>query len=209
MLKVFSSPVNASYFNPPNPDLLSLYRRSNPIKIWPTYAVPPTTTLYPRSTYDLWRAGSSPTIFNRLKNLSRSPRPLRAGPTKPLCILDQHTLSPIKARSFFQSGRERGLIGSLVWTGLKLHSHQTADQLPTNADHFLWLGLVWSGKKLPALIQERIYPRSTPAVYALYPWCTHAQIPLFPTYPRPSGWPIPALHDQSPTYYWCNYAHYA
>ena len=63
-------------------------------------------------------------FFNRLKNLSRSPRPLRAGPTNPRCILDQHTLSPIKARSlpirlFFQSGRERGLIGSLVWTGLK------------------------------------------------------------------------------------------
>ena len=154
-------------------------------------------------------SGIIPTIFNRLKNLSRSPRPLRAGPTKPLCILDQHTLSPIKARSFFQSGRERGLIGSLVWTGLKLHSHQTADQPPTNADKFLWLGLVWSGKKLPALIEERIYPRSTPAVSALYPWCTHAQIPLFPTYPRPSGWPIPALHDQPPTYSWCNYAHYA
>ena len=63
-------------------------------------------------------------FFNRLKNLSHSPRPLRAGQTNPSCILDQHTLSPIKARSlpirpFFQSGRERGLIGSLVWTGLK------------------------------------------------------------------------------------------
>ena len=64
-------------------------------------------------------------LFNRLKNLSRSARPLRAGPTNSRCILDQHTLSPIKACSlpicpFFQSGRERGLIGSLVWTGLKL-----------------------------------------------------------------------------------------
>ena len=48
-----------------------------------------------------------------------------------------------------------------------------------------------------------------PAVSALYPWCTNAQIPLFPTYPRPSGWPIPALYDQPPTYSWCNYAHYA
>ena len=58
-------------------------------------------------------------FFNRLKNLSRSPRPLRAGPTNPRCILDQHTLSPTKARllpirPFFQSGRERGLVGSLV-----------------------------------------------------------------------------------------------
>ena len=65
------------------------------------------------------------------------------------------------------------------------------------------------GKKLPALIEEPIYPRSTPAVSVLYPWCTHAQIPLFPIYPRPSCWPIPALHDQPPTYSWYNYAHYA
>ena len=48
-------------------------------------------------------------LFNRLKNLSRSPWPLRAGPTNPRCILDQHTLSSIKTRSlliriFFQSG---------------------------------------------------------------------------------------------------------
>ena len=55
-------------------------------------------------------------FFNRLKNWSRSP-------TNPRCILDQHRLSPIKARSlpirqFFQCGRERQLIGSLVWTGL-------------------------------------------------------------------------------------------
>ena len=57
---------------------------------------------------------------------------------------------------------------------LKLNLHQTADQPTTNADQFLWLGRVWSGKKLPALIEERIYPRSTPAVSALYPWCTHA-----------------------------------
>ena len=92
---------------------------------------------------------------------------------------------------------------------LKLHSHQTPDQPPLIPDQFLWLGRVWSGKKLPALIEERIYPRSTPAVSALYPWCTHAQIPLFPTYTRPSGWPIPALYDQPPTYSWCNHAHYA
>ena len=62
-------------------------------------------------------------FFNRLKILSRSPRPLRVDPTNFRCILDQHSLSPIKARSlsirpFFQSGRERGFIGSLVWTGL-------------------------------------------------------------------------------------------
>ena len=97
----------------------------------------------------------------------------------------------------------------VLWITLKLHSHQTADKPPLNADQFLWLGRVWSGKKLPALIEERIYPRSTPAVSALYPWCTHAQIPLFPTYTRPSNWPIPALYDQPPTYSWWNYAHCA
>ena len=80
---------------------------------------------------------------------------------------------------------------------------------PTNADQFLWLGRVWSGKKLSALIEERIYARSTPTVSPLYPWCTHAEIPLFPTYTRPFGWPIPDLYDQPPTYSWCNYAHYA
>ena len=31
-------------------------------------------------------------FFNRLKNWSRSPRPLRVGSTNPQCILDQHTL---------------------------------------------------------------------------------------------------------------------
>ena len=117
LFKDSSSPVKASSFNPLSPDLLTLYCRPNLIKIWPTYALPPTTTLYPRSTNDLWRAGSSPTIFNRLKNLSRSPRPLRAGPTNPRCILDQHTLSPIKpahCRSvhFSRAGESWG------WSGL-------------------------------------------------------------------------------------------
>ena len=63
-------------------------------------------------------------FFKRLKNWSRSPGPLKAGPTNPRCTLDQHTLSPIKIRSlpirpFFQNGWDRGLIGSLVCTGIK------------------------------------------------------------------------------------------
>ena len=69
MFKDPSSPVKASNLNTLNPDLLTLYRRPSPIKIWPTYAVPPTTTLNPRSTYDLWRAGSSPTIFQPVEKL--------------------------------------------------------------------------------------------------------------------------------------------
>ena len=56
-------------------------------------------------------------FFNRLKNLSRSPRPLRAGPTNPRCILDQHTLPrsrPAHCRSvhFSRAGESGG------WSGL-------------------------------------------------------------------------------------------
>ena len=88
-------------------------------------------------------------FFNRLKNLSRSPRPLRAGPTNPRCILDQHTLSPMKARSlpirqFFKSRRERGLIGSLVWTGLKgLFSTFTSFTRIQNYNKLLPLSLIF------------------------------------------------------------------
>ena len=82
-----SSPVKASNFNPLNPDLLTLYRRPNPIKIWPTYAVPPTTTLYPRSTYDLWRAGSSPTIFQPVENFIPLTTTSQSGTDQPLLYL--------------------------------------------------------------------------------------------------------------------------
>ena len=80
VFKESSSPVKASSFNPLSPDLLTLYRRLNPIKIWPTYAVPPTTTLYPRSTYDLWRAGSSPTIFQPVEKLIPLTTTSQSGP---------------------------------------------------------------------------------------------------------------------------------
>ena len=69
VLKDSRSPVKASNFNPLNPDLLTLYRRPNPIKIWPTYAVPPTTTLHPRSTYDPWRARSPRPFFQPVEKL--------------------------------------------------------------------------------------------------------------------------------------------
>ena len=75
-----SSPVKASSFNPLSPDLLTLYRRLNPIKILPTYAVPPTTTLFPRSTYDLRRAGSSPTIFQPVEKLIPLTTTSQSGP---------------------------------------------------------------------------------------------------------------------------------
>ena len=80
VFKESSSPVKASSFNPLSPDLLTLYRRLNPIKIWPTYAVPPTTTLCPRSTYDLWRAGSSPTIFQPVEKLIPLTTTSQSGP---------------------------------------------------------------------------------------------------------------------------------
>ena len=116
-----SYPVKASNFNKLNPDLLSLFRRPSPIKIWPTYAIPPTTTLYPRSTYDLWRAGSSPTIFQPVEKLIPLTTSSQSGPDQPppyfrptYALPDQGPL--IADPSIFL---ERGLIGSLVWTGLK------------------------------------------------------------------------------------------
>ena len=92
-----------------------------------------------------------------------------------------------------------------------IHTRQPTNPrpMPTNFYGLVGYHRVKKFLKLPAPIEERIYPRSTPAVSALFPWCTHAQIPLFPTYTRPSAWPIPALYDQPPTYSWCNYAHYA
>ena len=80
VFKDSSSPVKACCFNPLSPDQLTLYRRPNPIKIWPIYAVPPTTTLYPRSTYDLWRAGSSPTIFQPVEKLILLTTTSQSGP---------------------------------------------------------------------------------------------------------------------------------
>ena len=80
MFKDSSSPVKASSFNPLMPDLLTLYRRLNPIKIWPTYAASPTTTLYPRSTYDMCRAGSSPTIFQPVEKLIPLTTTSQSGP---------------------------------------------------------------------------------------------------------------------------------
>ena len=113
VFKDSSSPVKASRFYPLNPDLLTLYRWPHSIKIWPTYAVPPTTTQH---TTCGERDHHRP-FFNRLKNLSRSPRPLRACPTNPRCILDQHTLSrsgPAHCRSvhFSRAGESGG------WSGL-------------------------------------------------------------------------------------------
>ena len=119
VFKDSSSPVKASSFNPLSPTYLRCIAdqtRSNYDQ--PTlYRRPPRCT--PAQHTTCGERDHPRPFFNRLKNSSRSPRPLRAGPTKPRCILDQHTLSPIKARSlpirpFFQSGRERGLIGSLV-----------------------------------------------------------------------------------------------
>ena len=57
------------------------------------------------------------------------------------------------------------------------------------------------GKKCPALIEESTKNVYIPDQHPLYLRCIpdapkQALIPLFPTYPRPSGWPIHALHGQ-------------
>ena len=91
------------------------------------------------------------------------------------------------------------------WWCLKATFTPDSRPAPTNANQFLWI----VGFDRVGLIVERIYPRSTPPVSALYPWCPYAQITLFSTYPHPSGLSSPTLHDLPPTYSWNNYAHNA
>ena len=111
VFKDSSSPVKGSNFNPLNPDLVTLYRRPNPIKIWPTYAVSPTTTLYPRSTYDLWRAGLSPTIFQPVEKLIPLTTTSQSGPDQPpLYFRPTYALpdqGPLTADPFIFPERER------------------------------------------------------------------------------------------------------
>ena len=83
VFKDSSSPVKACNFNPLNPDLLTLYRRPNPIKIWPTHDVPLPTMLYHLSTYDLWRAVLSPTIFQPVEKLIPLTTTSQSGPDQP------------------------------------------------------------------------------------------------------------------------------
>ena len=116
VIKDSSSPVKASSFNRSAPTYLRCIADQTRSKYdQPTLYRRPQRCTPAQHTTCGERDHPRP-FFNRLKNLSRSPRPLRAGPTNPRCILDQHTLSPIKARSlpirpFFQNGRERGLVG--------------------------------------------------------------------------------------------------
>ena len=81
-----------------------------------------------------------------------------------------------------------------IWASswLKLHSHQTADQPTTNADQFLWLGRIWSGKKNHQLWLKSV---SIPDQHPLYPRC----IPDAPTLKSRSSRPTTVLlADQSP-----------
>ena len=50
---------------------------------------------------------------------------------------------------------------------------------PSNADQFVWFGQVWSGKKLTALIVDRIYPWSTLTVSTMHPRSNPALPDLF------------------------------
>ena len=117
MFKDSSSPVKANIFNPLSPDLLTLYRRLNPIKIWPTYAVPPTTTLCPRSTYDLLRAGSSPTIFQPVEKLIPLTTTSQSGPDQsPLYLRPTYALpdqGPLIADPSIFPERERAGVGQV------------------------------------------------------------------------------------------------
>ena len=51
-------------------------------------------------------------------------------------------------------------------------------------------------KNYPLFLKSVSIPDQHPLYPRCNPWCTHAQIPLSPTYSRPSGLPILALLDQ-------------
>ena len=95
-----------------------------------------------------------------------------------------------------------------LYCAIKLPSLLTADKHRPMLITFLSLVGYDREKKLPTLSEDTIQPRSTPAVSTLHSWCPNSQIPLFSTCPRPYGWPIPVLYNQSPTYPWHIYAHY-
>ena len=89
----------------------------------------------------------------------------------------------------------------------------TPDSRPTY-DQCRPIFIVWSGmigKKITRsdwrayIYQSPINTRCIHAVSLMHPRSNLA----LPDQPRPSGWPVPALHDQPPTYSWYNYAHYA
>ena len=115
VFKGSSSLGKARNFNPLNQDLLTLYRRPSPIKIWPTYAVPPTTTLYPRSTYNQWSVGSSRRFLQPVEKLIPLTTTSQNGPDQPLlyfrptyALPDQGPL--ITDPSIFpERGRRRGV----------------------------------------------------------------------------------------------------
>ena len=124
--------AKASNFNPLKPDLLTLYRRPNPIQNMINLRCTADHNAVPPLNIRPVESGIIPDHFSTGWKTDPAHHDLseRARPT-PL-YLDQHTLSPIKARSlpirpFFQSGRERGLIGSLVWTGLLVGGVQGFD----------------------------------------------------------------------------------
>ena len=118
-------------FNPLNPYLFTLYCRQNPFKIWPNSLHRRPSRCTPAQHTTNGEQEHPRPFFNRLKNLSRSPKPLRVDPTNLRCILDQHTLSLIKARF---TERERagvnqlsGVNGPLVRTRQIIRCRVTAN----------------------------------------------------------------------------------
>ena len=149
-----SSPVKASNFNPHYPDLLTLYRR--PSRCTPAQHTTCGVRDHPRP------------FFNRLMNLSRSPRPLRAGPTNP-AVFQTNIRSPQSRPAHCRSvhfSRARDSGGSWIsgMKGLKATFTQDSRPMPTNVYGLVGYDRI---KKLPALIEERIYPRPTLAVSVL------------------------------------------
>ena len=119
VFKDCSSPVKTSNFNPLNPDLLTLYRRPKPIKIWLNYAVPPTTP----AQHTTWVERDHP-FFQPVEKLIPLTTTSQSGSDHPqLYFRPTYALpdqGPLMADPFifFRAGKGGGVIGSLVWAGL-------------------------------------------------------------------------------------------
>ena len=82
---------------------------------------------------------------------------------------------------------------------MQLELFMAMEQTYTRPIIVLWLGRVWSGKTLPALIEERIIPDQLPLYQRCISDASTLKSSFFLIYCRPSGWPIPALHGKTPT----------
>ena len=131
------------------------------IKIWPIYTVPPTTTLYPRSTYDLWKTGSSPTIFQPVEKLIQLTTTSQNGPDQPplyfrptYALPDQGQLiadpSIFPERERARVDRLSGVNGTLTTESRSITALSRSRKMDGSAMSGPWSGRAYVGLKYSA-----------------------------------------------------------